>query len=461
MRFLLPLAALVAVFLIEFLIHHFPELPSRVSYLPDAIVGAVAALVIARLVVTRRIGAIPPRYLLVFFGFMYVVISGTLLNQVSPDVTVAGIRSYFKYVPLFLIPFAYTYSQRDLNVLLWVIVLLALIQIPVAIHQRFVEYSWLMTGDVVTGTFAVGASGTLSILLVCCALVVASYALSGRLSNVWAAFLSVLLLLPTAINETKITPILLTIGAVGVLFAKRHALAMRHVVAAGIAILLLAGAFGVLYDIIYGKTEGVSYAKAMSSEQAYGYYRAETRTVRPNAEARVLAARAKQLALGSKAVARFDSLLLPFESFFPKYAVHLLVGLGVGNATSTFGSRANYLYIKEELGGTATTLTQLIWECGVLGAIFYLAFFAMVTKDALVLSRREPWSSFAAGWVGVCLVLFVTLFYQSIFVTPVLPMLFSFFSGLVISKRASSFNDALLAEKTSRARSLNATMNRT
>jgi len=352
-------------------------------------------------------------------------------------VTFAGIRTYFKYVPLFLIPFAYAYSQRDLNILFRIVVLLALVQIPVAFYQRFVEYSKLLTGDVVTGTFGVGGSGTLSILLVCCALVLASHALTGRLSILLSGLLSLVLLVPTMINETKITPILLAVGAIGVLFARRRAASVRQIVVASIAVLVLVGAFGVLYDTIYEGPAGLSYAESMSSEQAYGYYRAEARTVRPNGEQRRFAARTERLAIGSKAVARFDSLALPFESFFPNYSFHLLVGLGMGNVTSTFGSGANYLYIKEELGGAATTLTQLMWECGVFGAMFYLAFLGMITKDALVMSRRSPWSSFATGWVGVCFVLFVTLFYQSIFVTPVLPMLFSFFSGVIVSQRAS------------------------
>ena len=110
---------------------------------------------------TGRFVLIPLRYWLLFLGFPDVAISAAVVNGVSPDVTIGGIRFYFRYIPLFLLPFAFDYSDKDLRRLFILLVALALVQIPVAFKQRFIEYAKVVSGDVITGTLSLSTSLTL------------------------------------------------------------------------------------------------------------------------------------------------------------------------------------------------------------------------------------------------------------------------------------------------------------
>ena len=115
MKHILPIVAFVTVLTLYHLISEYTWMPPRSKYLPDLVLGAIGAVVLVRLVATQQILTVPLKYLIVFFGFCYVVISGTILNDVSAAVTFAGIRNYFKFLPLFLIPFAYKYSLNDVR----------------------------------------------------------------------------------------------------------------------------------------------------------------------------------------------------------------------------------------------------------------------------------------------------------------------------------------------------------
>ena len=164
MKFLLPVAVFLCVMLVHLLMREFPSLPDRFQYLPDLAIAGVSAVVILRLVTSRGLSRIPLRYWIVFLCFLYVVISGLILNKVSPGVIVGGIRFYFKYLPLVLLPFAFDYSQADAKRLFKVLAVLALLQALLALRQRFSEYSNVVTGDVITGSL--GSSTSLSLFAI-------------------------------------------------------------------------------------------------------------------------------------------------------------------------------------------------------------------------------------------------------------------------------------------------------
>ena len=219
MKNLLPASALIAKFVIDLLKLEIPSLPARIMYLPDVIVVVVMLIVTVRLVATQRLFAVPLKYMMVFMGFCYVVVSAAAMNDVSPQVSFAGARNYFKYLPLFLIPFAYHFSAEDIRKQFVVVVGLALIQIPVTVRQRFFQFkaSDFASGDVITGTL--GGSGLLSIFLVCTIIMIIAYYLGKRISLGRTIVLCLILLVPTTINETKVTPILLALGTLGLVFA--------------------------------------------------------------------------------------------------------------------------------------------------------------------------------------------------------------------------------------------------
>jgi hypothetical protein len=266
--------------------------------------------------------------------------------------------------------------------------------------------------------------------------------LGRRLSLGLTLLLGLLLLLPTTINETKITPIILFIGSCGLVYASRRQINTKQ--------LLLLGAFAVATSLIFVGVYNTMYKtsaqdqdfvqKVTSSPANIGLSgaRAQLDAVRSklSRQRSVVVGRAPSFIEGESWVGRFDSVRMPFDVFLPNDVMHLLFGVGIGNATSTFGNGGEYLFL-DKLGSTQTTVTQLIWESGVLGALFFLSFVVFVLKDALSLSSNAEWRDVATGWAGVTLITLLVCFYLSLFWAPALLALFTFFSGLVAACRVA------------------------
>jgi len=125
-----------------------------------------------------------------------------------------GLRLYARVMPFFLVPLVFRFSERQLRTQLGTLLIIALAQVPLAIEQRVqttrASAGFNISGDYTYGTMMV--SSIMSIFLICVICVVTAYFLKGRLSK-WQFLLLVLLLfLPTTINETKGTLLLLPLG---------------------------------------------------------------------------------------------------------------------------------------------------------------------------------------------------------------------------------------------------------
>jgi hypothetical protein len=123
----------------------------------------------------------------------------------------AGVRSYIKFLPFFLLPIVHRFTARQLQTQLVFLLMLALLQTPLAFYQRFVEFADSMhTGDPVRGTLT--TSSGMSMFLVCAiAGVVVAY-LHGRLRLRTMLLIAAWLFAATTINETKATLLLLPVA---------------------------------------------------------------------------------------------------------------------------------------------------------------------------------------------------------------------------------------------------------
>ena len=441
MKTLLPASVFFAISLVTALLDQFPSLPNRIQYVPDLIAAFVGSIVVARIVLLGRIGLIPLRYWLVFVGFLYVVACGSILNHLSPDVAFAGIRYYFKYVPLFLLPFAFDYSAKDIQRLFGVVIVLALLQIPFAFHQRFFEFATELSGDVVRGT--TGSSGGLAVLGVALVLVVFALYLDSRISPLGASTLAVLFLAPASLAEVKVVPIFFFFGVMGVLLTRRTRLGTSRIIGAACGAALLIGAFVFVYNLLYAKARGGDYIELVASKDKalnhYMYKGMDALPFRTMSEHKDLVAKPIKFKTDDRRVGRFDSLWMPFSSLLPSEPMKLLVGLGIGNTFSTFGDGAQFLFVRDDLGGGMTTVTQLIWETGVLGALLFVATIVLIGIDSMrVSAERSLVGTIGAAWVGMSAVVGVELIYHSIFGIPILAALFFVFSGIVAAARRST-----------------------
>ena len=82
--------------------------------LPEAAAAGLTIVILA-LAINQRKTAIPFKYMVWAMFFVIALICGAFTNQVNTGAVVFGIREYFKYAPLFLLPLVYEFSEKDLR----------------------------------------------------------------------------------------------------------------------------------------------------------------------------------------------------------------------------------------------------------------------------------------------------------------------------------------------------------
>ncbi|MEZ5595556.1 MAG: hypothetical protein R3E84_04060 [Pseudomonadales bacterium] len=230
MRNILAMTLMLVAMTIDSVNELFPTVPRQINYVVDALIALLTVVVVVRLIVRRTWTLIPAKYMVVLALFVYLTISGLLLNDVSGDITIAGIRMYFRYVPVFLIPFAFEYSDEDRASHMRTIFWLMLAQLPVTIYQRFVAYSGIFTGDRIVGMY--GSSTTVSLLACIGILFVLLAYLRNRIGAGRAILVTLLLLIPPSLAETKVTPIALSLGAAVIIWLNRDKIGFRRMMPA-------------------------------------------------------------------------------------------------------------------------------------------------------------------------------------------------------------------------------------
>lgn len=171
-------------------------------------------------------------------GVFYAIIYD---NQ--PMVVLLQLRQY-KYLFMFLI--LMYYSREDIfDILFNNARLIAYISVPVAIVQRYLISA--DTGDVVTGLFGHGASGTMTLFL----LVLFFAEFSYRLSRGWTLLgWYWLFWLPIGLNETKIAFFIAPVLFVLALIVTRK-ISLKNVTALLLCAVVFLYATGTLYNTVY------------------------------------------------------------------------------------------------------------------------------------------------------------------------------------------------------------------
>jgi len=94
-----------------------------------------------------------------------------------------------------------------------------------------------------------------------------------------------------------------------------------------------------------------------------------------------------------------------------------------------------YSWAVDEYGADFTTVSNLLWEIGVIGLLFSITLLIMIFRDAMKLSRNQGTSgAIALGWLGVISVILISMGYTNLISHNVSSFLVWFFSGYIISK---------------------------
>jgi hypothetical protein len=395
--------------------------PAILKFVPE-LLSVVVALYVVFEGVRKRFQYVSAKYWIVFGCMTLIILCGILTNGVGTGPTVAGIRAYVRAIPMFLLPAVCAFSDKQKMQQLKLLVGIGLLQVPFAAYQRYIVWSeGRFSGDSVSGTLL--HSGALSVTLICIVLVLAGFSLRKQVGRVTFLVLFFTLLLPTMINETKATVVLLPLGLLTTLvIGSPPGKRVRVVVW---AMLLLAAFAAVLIPVYDFTQEHNPYHNSLvgffTNEKQLGGYM-----------------EAKNAGIGAThQVGRSDAVLIPAQ-YLAHDPVRLAFGLGLGNAShSSLGQNFIGQYYGLFQSFVITSFTVFMLEIGVLGTALVFLLYWLVFSDALYVARRDDSmvGSVAIGWTGVVVVMSIATFYMTTHAFNSLAFLYWYFSGMVAARR--------------------------
>src|SRR6185503_11702193 len=200
-------ALFVQILVVEYLIKSRGFLHPYAILLPEVLSGVAMLVVLIRIMGGARV-AFDWRYGLFLAALLFTVTVGFLVQDVPDGAMLAGARSYIKFLPFFLLPAVHRFTPKQLHAQLVLLLVLAMLQTPLAVYQRFVEFASSMhSGDPVKGTLT--TSSAMSLFMLAAIAGAVSFYLRGHLRLRALLVLCAWLFLPTTINETKATLLLL------------------------------------------------------------------------------------------------------------------------------------------------------------------------------------------------------------------------------------------------------------
>jgi hypothetical protein len=424
----LTLAMLVVVTTIEFFVKgdywgRGAFLPGIAQYLPEMF-GVAATIVVILLGTRTRFQFVRPQYWIVFGALVVTIVCGVLVNGVDSGPIFAGIRTYLRAIPLFLLPAVIAYTDRQVQEQLKLLLAIALIQIPLAVEQRVKTGGGgvgAVTGDFTFGTLMISSS--LSIFLICCICIVAALYVRKRLKLWQFVLLFVLLVFPTTINETKASLFFLPIGLLFAFVAasKPGRRAKSIAVVSGLLVLFVAVFFPAYDYMVEGRTYGRPLAETLGNPEVLERNLWKKRDVGTTANEG----------------GRVDSIVVSLQSVSSDPS-HLAFGYGIGNVSkSALGRGFTGQYFSKFDPFLTTAFARVVFELGVLGMALVYAFMWLIYVDARAVARRrdDMVGALAAGWTGVVAIIVLSTVYKDLIIQTSLPYLFWYFSGLIAAAR--------------------------
>jgi len=426
----LTLFMIVVVTTFEFLTNgdlwgNWAVLPNWAPYLAE-LLGAVALVYVLLAGTRSRFQFVRPAYWFVFGALVVAIGCGVVVNNVGSGPVFAGIRNYLRAMPWFFVPAIFAFSERQIRIQFRLLLVIAVIQVPLAIQQRIASMGGgigAATGDWTIGTIT--TSGALSIFMICCTCVVAAMFVRKQLTPQQSIILAVMFLIPTTINETKATLVLLPIGLwIAFLVAAKPGNRLRYALAALAGVLLFVTIFVPTYDYMNREREyAVPLTEMLSDPERLERYLSHGKNVGSTGE-----------------VGKLDTVVVPFQRFRTE-PLHLAFGYGIGNVSnSALGRGFVGRYFDLYAPFVRTAFGQLVLELGALGLGLILIVMWLVYRDSRAVARRPEglMPGFAAGWSGVVAVMVLSMPYtNAVAITP-LAFLFWYFSGLVAADRMRS-----------------------
>lgn len=382
------------------------------TWIPEFIAIFIAISIPFRTATHKQI-RLPLKYSILVFLYLAHIVIGFLLNDVTGWTVLAGLRIYTKFIPIFLMPVIYPFSERALkNIILWVFVL-SMLQLPVVLWQRFVQYATSLSGDPMGGTLGVSTSGILAIYLsIILSFLVAFYfkeqiTLSVFIVSAAAAFI------PLTLNETKISFVLLPIAFILPAFfvrGKREVIFRVMVVFSLLIVSFIV--FKGVYDYFATKRWGTGIVGFVTEPGQLEEYSKN----------------------------RVDPIKYAFTRAVAKDSRFVFFGRGAGNTSEGFTRRLSGKYLKEATYyGSGITFTKLMWETGIMGTVLFFLFPFFVFLDSARLCKEEGFpGAFPLGMLSFTTFFTLSTFYTFTIDSNVLIFMFFLASGQLVSQSSQA-----------------------
>jgi hypothetical protein len=419
MKHFVVMAMIVATLLVEFLAES-GWVPRLLAFTPE-LVGGLALLYVIAEGSRTRFRYVRGIYWLVFGAMALQMAFGLWVNDVEPGAVIIGLRYFLRSIAFFFLPAIYAFSDDQVRKQLHLVLALSLLQFPVALYQKSLPG---FTGDGISGTLLL--TSYTSPFLICVACVLTAFFIRKRLSLWLYLALLAWTLGPAAINETKVSLILLPMGLIAVLaLASSRGERLKNMAyAAGLTTVLLAG-FVTMYSYTQRDVEGGLDLQEFFFKGGVQEYLDNDKELGDDTDEE------------QDYVGRVNALVVPLK-YIAQDPIKLWFGLGVGNASvSPLGDqfRGEYGQLFEKFMGASAT--RLMLETGIGGFLCSMLLILLVFRDAQAVADagRGLKNDIAAGWIGAVVVITVTVFYADTIVSSALAYLFWYFSGLISAER--------------------------
>jgi hypothetical protein len=394
-------------------------LPDPLGFLPE-ILGMIAVVMVIVLGVRSRFQFVRPGYWFTFGALLIGILCGIFANSVEPGPIFAGIRYYLRAIPMFFVPAVFLFTERQVRTQLYVLLGIAIVQFPLAVYQRILtrgmgEY----TGDWTSGTLMI--SSIMSTYLIWCVCIAAGFFLRKRLTTGTFLVLTLLLLAPTTINETKGTVVLLPLGLMVVfLIGSQAGTRGKNLLVATGTLILFGAIFVPIYDyFIADKPQGHTLGTFLDPDRTEHYL-------------------LKGSEIGDTGKARRgDGIIVPLKSL-SRDPVKLVFGLGIGNAShSQLGESFTGRYYDMYAPFLLHQFAKFVLEIGLMGTFLVLVLFWLVFRDCIAVAQRsnDVKGILALGWTGVTAIMVIGIFYKEYAYFDSISFLFWFYAGVIAAER--------------------------
>lgn len=378
-----------------------------VAWTPE-FVSVTLFLYIPATMALKKEWRLPHKYSLLLCIYTMHIIMGLVVNSVEFGPMIVGLRQFYRFIPVFVLPAVIQFDEKEIQKLLKFIFILALIQFPVTIWQRFFLYAHNPSGDPIGGTLGANTSGVLSIFLLMVLSFLTAYYLKRGLPLRHFIPLCLVIFIPTTLNETKVTlPLLPLAFLLPVIFIQKNVPNTNFKI---FHLLFIFAATVFLFISIYNSFGRRDIMVFYSHKDHAGSY----------SEKRII------------------PVMTAIEKVFDGGLKTILYGYGVGNLSVSFSKN---LQSKQYQKFAAyypdnVSISKLLWETGYLGTLLFLILLATTFFDFLKYSKKEFFiGTIALGMAAATIIFLISFFYTRPLSHNIFPYIYFFISGYLISHK--------------------------